>query len=75
MIFFVFIFLFQIFFFPGIEETVDLVKGIGGSAYGFKCDLTNKDDVYEIANKTKQEVGDVSRRTILKNLHKNLLIK
>ncbi|KAJ3646172.1 hypothetical protein Zmor_023770 [Zophobas morio] len=43
-----------------VEETVEMVKGIGGKAYGFKCDLANKDDVYKIANVTRQEVGEVT---------------
>ncbi|XP_060523276.1 estradiol 17-beta-dehydrogenase 11-like [Cylas formicarius] len=44
----------------GVEETVSLVKGIGGIAYGYKCDLADKDDVYRVAKKTQQEVGDVT---------------
>lgn len=44
----------------GLEETVSLVKGIGGNAYGFKCDLADKEDVYKVAKKTQQEVGDVT---------------
>ncbi|XP_044272425.1 estradiol 17-beta-dehydrogenase 11 [Tribolium madens] len=43
-----------------VEETVELVKGIGGVAYGFKCDLADKEDVYKIANTTRQEVGEVT---------------
>lgn len=49
-----------LFFFAGVEETVGLVKGIGGKAYGYKCDLSDKEDVYRVAKKTQQEVGDVS---------------
>ncbi|XP_050298763.1 estradiol 17-beta-dehydrogenase 11-like [Anthonomus grandis grandis] len=44
----------------GLNETVSLVKGIGGIAYGYRCDLSDKDDVYRVARKTKQEVGDVT---------------
>ncbi|RZB39963.1 estradiol 17-beta-dehydrogenase 11, partial [Asbolus verrucosus] len=43
-----------------VEETVNLVKGIGGVAYGFKCDLADKEDVYKIASLTRQEVGEVT---------------
>ncbi|KAG5886616.1 hypothetical protein JTB14_037392 [Gonioctena quinquepunctata] len=44
----------------GVEETVGLVKGIGGKAYGYKCDLADNDDVYRVAKKTQEEVGDVT---------------
>ncbi|CAH1115975.1 unnamed protein product [Phaedon cochleariae] len=44
----------------GVEETVGLVKGLGGKAYGFECNLADKDDVYRVAKKTQQEVGNVN---------------
>uniref|UniRef100_V5GTC3 Short-chain dehydrogenase/reductase family 16C member 6 n=1 Tax=Anoplophora glabripennis TaxID=217634 RepID=V5GTC3_ANOGL len=44
----------------GLEETVGLVKGIGGKVYAFKCDLANREDVYKIAKKTQEEVGDIT---------------
>ncbi|CAH1168111.1 unnamed protein product [Phyllotreta striolata] len=44
----------------GVDETVGLVKGIGGKAYGYRCDLADKEDVYRVAKKTQQEVGDVT---------------
>lgn len=43
-----------------LEESIDLVKGIGGKAYAYKCDLADKDDVYRIAKQTQEEVGDVT---------------
>lgn len=47
-------------FVTGLDETVGLVKGIGGKVYAFKCDLADREDVYRIAKKTQEEVGDVS---------------
>ncbi|CAG9773865.1 unnamed protein product [Ceutorhynchus assimilis] len=44
----------------GIEETIQLVKGIGGEAYGYKCDLSNREDVYKVAKQTRKEIGDVT---------------
>lgn len=46
-----------------IDETIKLVEGVGGNAYGYKCDLADKEDVYRIAKKTRDEVGDVSSTT------------
>ncbi|CAH0564161.1 unnamed protein product [Brassicogethes aeneus] len=43
----------------GLEETVNLVNSIGGKAFAFKCDISDKDDVYKAAEITRQEVGDV----------------
>ncbi|KAF7282677.1 hypothetical protein GWI33_002147 [Rhynchophorus ferrugineus] len=44
----------------GLEETISLVKGIGGVAYGYKCDLSNREDIYRVAKQTRQEIGDVT---------------
>lgn len=44
----------------GLEETVSLVKGIGGKVFAFKCDLANREDVYKVAKKTQEEVGDIT---------------
>lgn len=43
-----------------LEETVHLIKGIGGVAHAYKCDLADKNDVYRIAKKTQDEVGNVN---------------
>lgn len=51
-----------------MDETVHLIKGIGGVAYGYKCDLANRENVYTIAKKTQEDVGDVS---ILHEFFKN----
>lgn len=44
----------------GIEESVKLVKAAGGNVYGYKCDLTNREDVYKVAEKVREEVGQVT---------------
>ncbi|XP_023029298.1 estradiol 17-beta-dehydrogenase 11 [Leptinotarsa decemlineata] len=44
----------------GVEETIGLVKGIGGKAYGYKCDIADNDEVYRVAKKTQEEVGEVT---------------
>ncbi|XP_030751720.1 estradiol 17-beta-dehydrogenase 11-like [Sitophilus oryzae] len=44
----------------GLEETISLVKGIGGVAYGYKCDLSNREDIYRVAKQTRKEIGDVT---------------
>lgn len=47
-------------FVAALDETVHLIKGLGGVAYAYKCDLADRDDVYRIAKKTEEEVGNVS---------------
>nr|CAI5839036.1 unnamed protein product [Callosobruchus analis] len=44
----------------GVEETIELVKGIGGKAYGFKCDIADTKAVYSVAKQTQKEVGDIT---------------
>lgn len=39
---------------------MDLVKGIGGTIFGYKCDLANRQNVYEVAKRTQNDVGDVN---------------
>lgn len=51
------ILIFQI---PGVQETVKIVEGVGGKAYGYKCNLADRQEVYQLAEKTLQEVGEVS---------------
>nr|XP_033334959.1 short-chain dehydrogenase/reductase family 16C member 6-like isoform X1 [Megalopta genalis] len=49
----------------GNDEVVEEIKQLGGSkAYGYKCDISNRDEVLKVAQKVKEEVGDV---TILVN--------
>jgi len=44
----------------GNKETVDLVKKDGNRAIAFTVDMANKDDIYEAARRTKDEVGPVT---------------
>ncbi|EFN77115.1 short-chain dehydrogenase/reductase family 16C member 6 isoform X2 [Harpegnathos saltator] len=48
------------------EETVKEIKKMGSSstAYAYKCDVSKREEVFEVAAKVKREVGDV---TILVN--------
>ncbi|XP_076292024.1 short-chain dehydrogenase/reductase family 16C member 6-like isoform X3 [Lasioglossum baleicum] len=49
----------------GNDETVEEIKQLGGvKAYGYKCDVSKRDEVFKVAQKVKEEVGDV---TILVN--------
>lgn len=43
----------------GNEETADMIKRCGGKAYAFKCDVSNRDEVYEVAEKTRDVAGKV----------------
>lgn len=43
-----------------IADTIKLVEGVGGTAYGYRCDLADKEDVYKLARRTREEAGDVS---------------
>lgn len=36
-----------------------MVKEEGGKAYAYKCDITNREDVYKTAERTTREVGQV----------------
>ncbi|OXU28764.1 hypothetical protein TSAR_003283 [Trichomalopsis sarcophagae] len=43
------------------EETVDEIKKMGGAAaHGYKCDVSNREEVLRVADKVKREVGTVS---------------
>lgn len=44
----------------GLEDTVKLVKGIGGKCYGYVVNLTNREDIYRVAKKVHEEVGKVN---------------
>lgn len=44
----------------GTEETVKLVEAIGGTCYGYVCDLCDREDVYKKAILVKKEVGTVT---------------
>ncbi|XP_020300384.1 short-chain dehydrogenase/reductase family 16C member 6-like [Pseudomyrmex gracilis] len=42
------------------EQTVDTITRAGGSAYAYKCDVSNREEVVKVAEKVKKEVGDVT---------------
>ncbi|CBY07137.1 unnamed protein product [Oikopleura dioica] len=44
----------------GNEATVEEIRKNGGEAYGFKCDVTNREEVYEVAKKSAKLAGDVT---------------
>ncbi|XP_013189782.2 estradiol 17-beta-dehydrogenase 11 [Amyelois transitella] len=44
----------------GLEDTVKLVKGIGGRCHGYVVNLANREDIYRMAKRVEQEVGRVS---------------
>ena len=37
-----------------------MIRKDGYKAYGFVCDLSNKDEIYSVAKTVKKQVGDVS---------------
>lgn len=43
----------------GNEETAKLIKAIGAYVKSYKVDLSKREDIYNTAQKTKEEVGDV----------------
>ncbi|XP_045775215.1 short-chain dehydrogenase/reductase family 16C member 6-like [Maniola jurtina] len=44
----------------GLDDTVKLVKGVGGKCFGYIVDLTKRDDIYRVAKQVDQDVGKVS---------------
>ncbi|CAG4956710.1 unnamed protein product [Parnassius apollo] len=44
----------------GLDDTVKLVKGIGGKCHGYVVDLASREDVYRVAKTVHEEVGTVS---------------
>ncbi|XP_063979111.1 short-chain dehydrogenase/reductase family 16C member 6-like [Diachasmimorpha longicaudata] len=45
----------------GNRETVDEIMKLGASkAYAYKCDVTNREEVFSVAERVKSEVGSVS---------------
>ncbi|KAJ4448795.1 hypothetical protein ANN_00186 [Periplaneta americana] len=42
------------------EKTVQELRKMGAKAYGYKCDVSDREAVLELAKKVKQEVGDVT---------------
>lgn len=48
----------------GNQETVQEIKSQGGKAFAYKCDVSGRQDILDVAKRVKQEVGVV---TILVN--------
>lgn len=44
----------------GLEQTKALIEKDGGEAYTYFCDVTDRIQVYETADRVRQDVGDVS---------------
>lgn len=42
------------------EKTARLIKEDGGQCYSYTCDLSNREAIYEVASKIKNDVGIVS---------------
>ena len=42
------------------DETRDEIKQAGGIAYSFKCDVTKREEIYAVAKKVINEVGNVN---------------
>lgn len=42
------------------EKTVQELRKLGAKAYGYKCDVSDREAVLELAKKVRLEVGDVS---------------
>ncbi|XP_069702718.1 epidermal retinol dehydrogenase 2-like [Periplaneta americana] len=40
--------------------TVEAIRGMGFHAYGYTCDVANREQVLEVARQVKEEVGDVT---------------
>ena len=45
----------------GIDETVKEVRAIGGKCFGYKVDISKKEEVYKAAEAIKRDAGDVSK--------------
>merc|ERR1711915_15893 len=48
----------------GNDETAKMIKKEGGKVFTYKVDMSNREEIYEMATKVQEEVGDV---TILVN--------
>jgi len=44
----------------GNDETVSMIKKEGGKAYAYTVDMSNREQIYEMAKKTEKEVGPIS---------------
>jgi len=44
----------------GIDETVKTIKGNGGTAYAYVCNVADRNTVYSVADQVRKDVGKVS---------------
>ncbi len=44
----------------GAEETAATVRKQGGTAAAYRADVTNREQVYELANRVRSEIGEVT---------------
>lgn len=42
------------------DRNRDEIKASGGKAYSFKCDLSDKNNIYEVADEVKKSVGQIT---------------
>lgn len=49
----------------GIDETVEMIRANGGTAVGYKVDISKKEEVYKAADALRRDVGDVSTNSFL----------
>lgn len=44
----------------GIDETVEMIRANGGTAVGYKVDISKKEEVYKAADALRRDVGDIT---------------
>lgn len=44
----------------GAEDTAATIRRLGGTAAAYKADVTNRDQVYELAARVRSEIGEVT---------------
>ncbi|XP_020300394.1 short-chain dehydrogenase/reductase family 16C member 6-like [Pseudomyrmex gracilis] len=42
------------------EQTMNIITKTGGSAYAYQCDVSDRKDVFKVAEIVKKEVGDIT---------------
>ena len=50
------------------DETVRLIQKENGEAYAYQVDLTKKEDVYQLADRVKKEIGNVRYNSTIFNI-------
>jgi len=44
----------------GLEAVAKEIEAVGGVAHFYKCNLRDRNDIYQTAKKVREDVGDVS---------------